>query len=190
MWSDSQVATHPQTGVNGLRIGLVKDYSAIFYPRLVIKQNGFDIKVGPSGAIAGLMARVDSNRGVWKAPAGTEADIRGIVGVEQRFSDRENGVLNPDAINTIRVFPAGIVNWGARTMFGYNNSGSEYSYIPVRRLALFLEESLYRGLQWVVFEPNAPRLSGPKFASMSAHSCTDCFARAPSRVKSPQTRTS
>jgi phage tail sheath protein FI len=154
VWADAQAAIDPQSGVNGLRVGLVKDYSAIFYPRLVIKNNGSDRKVGPAGAIAGLMARVDANRGVWKAPAGTEADIRGIVGVEQRFSDSENGVLNPNAINTLRVFPSGIVNWGARTMFGYNNSGSEYSYIPVRRLALFLEESLYRGLQWVVFEPN------------------------------------
>ena len=153
-WKDVQAATHPQTGVNGLRVGLVKDHSAIFFPRLVIKENGLDVKVGPSGAIAGLMARIDSSRGVWKAPAGTEADLRGIVGIEQRLSDNENGVLNPQAINTIRVFPDGIVNWGARTMAGYDNSGSEYNYIPVRRLALFLEESLYRGLKWVVFEPN------------------------------------
>lgn len=154
LWKDVQAATHPQNGVNGLRIGLVKDHSAVFYPRLVIRQNGKLVKVGASGAIAGLMARIDSTRGVWKAPAGTEADLRGIVGVEQRFSDRENGVLNPNAVNTIRVFPDGIVNWGARTMAGYDNSGSEYGYIPIRRLALFIEESLYRGLKWVVFEPN------------------------------------
>ncbi|MBN1875036.1 MAG: phage tail sheath family protein [Anaerolineae bacterium] len=153
-WRDVQAATHPQNGVNGLRVGLVKDYSAIFYPRLTIKKNGHNINVGPAGAIAGLMARIDASRGVWKAPAGTEADIRGIIGIEQRFSDRENGVLNPNAINTIRIFLDGIVNWGARTMFGYNNSGSEYNYIPIRRTALFLEESLYRGLKWVVFEPN------------------------------------
>jgi hypothetical protein len=159
-WKDVQEATHPQNGVNGLRVGLVKDYSALFYPRLVIKENGLDVKVGPSGAIAGLMARIDSARGVWKAPAGTEADLRGIVGIAQRFSDGENGVLNPQAINTIRVFPDGIVNWGARTMAGYDNSGSEYNYIPVRRLALFLEESLYRGLKWVVFEPNDEPLWG------------------------------
>jgi hypothetical protein len=154
LWKTVQEATHPQTGVNSLRVGLVKDHSAIFYPRLIIRENGRQEKVGPAGAVAGLMARVDSSRGVWKAPAGTEADLRGIVGIEQRFSDGENGVLNPRAVNTIRVFPNGIVNWGARTMDGDNDFGSEYKYIPIRRLALFMEESLYRGLKWVVFEPN------------------------------------
>ena len=71
-----------------------------------------------------------------------------------RFSDDENGVLNPHAVNTLRIFPNGIVNWGARTMDGDDDFGSEYKYIPVRRTALFIEESLYRGLKWVVFEPN------------------------------------
>jgi len=100
------------------------------------------------------MARTDANRGVWKAPAGTEADIRGINGLEYRFSDSENGVMNPRGVNTIRIFPNGIVNWGARTMDGDDDFGSEYKYIPIRRTALFIEESLYRGLKWVVFEPN------------------------------------
>ena len=153
-WATVQDAVHPQTGVNSLRLGLSKDYSAIFYPRLVLRENGLNVNVGPSGAIAGLMARIDGSRGVWKAPAGTEADLRGVVGVERRFSDGENGILNPRAINTIRVFPQGIVNWGARTMDGDDDFGSEYKYIPIRRLALFMEESLYRGLKWVVFEPN------------------------------------
>ncbi len=153
-WNDEQEATNPATGVNSLRLGLAKDYSAIFYPWVTIRENGINVKIGPSGAIAGLMARIDSNRGVWKAPAGIEADLRGIVGIELKLSDEENGVLNPRAINTLRIFPSGIVNWGARTMDGDNDFGSEYKYIPVRRLALFLEESLYRGTQWVVFEPN------------------------------------
>ncbi len=100
------------------------------------------------------MARIDGTRGVFKAPAGTEADLRGITGVEHRFSDPENGVLNPKGVNTIRVFPNGIVNWGARTMDGDDAFTSEYKYIPVRRLALFIEESLYRGTQFAVFEPN------------------------------------
>jgi phage tail sheath protein FI len=108
----------------------------------------------PSGGIAGLMARIDETRGVWKAAAGTEADIRGIVGVQYAFSDGQNGNLNPRGINTIRRFPTGIVNWGARTMDGDNDAGSEFKYVPVRRLLLFLEESIYRGLQWTVFEPN------------------------------------
>ncbi len=153
-WTNVQEATDPSNGVNSLRVGLVKDYSAIFYPRITISENGLNLQVGPSGAIGGLMARTDANRGVWKAPAGTEADLRGINGLEYRFSDRENGQLNPHAVNTIRIFPNGIVNWGARTMDGDDDFASEYKYIPIRRTALFIEESLYRGLKWVVFEPN------------------------------------
>ena len=150
-WKTKNQAVDLTTGVNSLRIGLVKTHSAIFYPRLTLQD---DTNVGATGAIAGLMARTDSNRGVWKAAAGTEADIRGVSGLEYRFSDAENGVLNPHAINTIRIFPNGIVNWGARTMDGDDDFGSEWKYIPVRRTALFIEESLYRGLKWVVFEPN------------------------------------
>ena len=111
--------------------------------------------IAPSGSIAGLMARIDSNRGVWKAPAGTEATISGVRGLQHSMSDSENGLINPQAVNALRVFPAGVVSWGARTMVGFNNSGNDdYKYVPVRRLALFMEESLYRGLQFAVFEPN------------------------------------
>ncbi len=150
-WTDAQKAS---TGVAALRVGLVKDYSALFFPRLTITENGLSQNIGPAGAIAGLFARTDGTRGVWKAPAGIEADLRGIVGVEQRFSDGENGILNPRAINTIRVFPSGIVNWGARTNQGDDDTPHDYKYIPIRRLALYMEESLYRGLKWAVFEPN------------------------------------
>lgn len=150
-WSDAQVASD---GAAATRIGLVKDHAAIYYPRLVMNENGREIRLGASGAMAGLMARIDGSRGVWKAPAGIEADLRGVVGVEHEFSDRENGIMNPRGINTIRVFPNGIVSWGARTMDGDNDFSSEWKYIPVRRLALMMEESLYRGLKWAVFEPN------------------------------------
>jgi len=152
--SDWHTVQNATDGMTSLRTGLVKDYSALFFPCLTLTENGSPVQVGPGGAIAGLMARIDSNRGVWKAPAGTEADIRGINGLEYKFSDDENGVLNPRGINTLRVFPEGIVNWGARTMDGDDDFQSEYKYIPIRRLALYLEESLYRGLKWVVFEPN------------------------------------
>ncbi|HVL26270.1 MAG TPA: phage tail sheath subtilisin-like domain-containing protein, partial [Thermomicrobiales bacterium] len=150
-WTDAQSAA---TGVIPRRIGLVRDYSAIFFPWVTINEDGLRRDIGASGAIAGLMARIDGTRGVWKAPAGTEASLRGIVGLERQFSDAENGILNPRAINTLRVFPSGIVNWGARTMEGDDNDASEWKYIPIRRLALYIEESLYRGLKWVVFEPN------------------------------------
>jgi phage tail sheath protein FI len=150
-WTNAQEAA---AGVAGLRVGLVKDYTAISFPRITITSNGKNVNIGPAGAIAGLCARIDASRGVWKAPAGTEADLRGVVGVEYKLSDAENGVINPRAINTIRIFPNGIVNWGARTNDGDDNFASEYKYIPIRRLALYIEESLYRGLKWVVFEPN------------------------------------
>lgn len=153
-WTNSQKAVDVSIGVNSLRVGLVKDFSAVFYPRLTINEDGLNVNVGPSGAIAGLMGRIDGTRGVWKAPAGTEADLRGVVGLEFRFSDGENGVMNPKAVNTIRIFPNGIVAWGSRTMDGDDSFASEYKYIPIRRLALYIEESLYRGLKWVVFEPN------------------------------------
>jgi hypothetical protein len=109
----------------------------------------------PCGFIAGLYARTDTNRGVWKAPAGIEASLAGVAGVKFPLTNNENGVLNPKAVNCIRNFPVyGTVIWGARTLQGNDERGSEWKYIPVRRTALFIEESLYRGTQWVVFEPN------------------------------------
>ena len=150
-WTTAQEAS---TGVAALRIGLVKDHAAVYFPRLQIVEGGRRIFVGAAGAVGGLMARIDSSRGVWKAPAGIEADLRGVSGIEYRLSDPENGVTNVRAVNTIRQFPTGVVAWGARTMDGDNDAASEWKYIPIRRLALYIEESLYRGLRWVVFEPN------------------------------------
>jgi hypothetical protein len=109
----------------------------------------------PSGFVAGIYARTDATRGVWKAPAGTEASLTGASGVAEKLDDQANGVLNIKAINCLRTFPVfGTIVWGARTLQGNNEVGSEWKYIPVRRTALFIEESLYRGLKWVVFEPN------------------------------------
>jgi len=133
-------------------------YASVSYPWLQIGDplnNGALRSVAPSGTLAGVFARTDATRGVWKAPAGTEASLVGVQGVEHLLSDRENGVLNPRGVNCNRIFPVyGAVSWGARTLQGDNAFASEWKYIPVRRLALFLEESLYRGTQWVVFEPN------------------------------------
>ena len=109
----------------------------------------------PSGFVAGVYARTDATRGVWKAPAGSDAAINGALGLAVTMSDAENGQLNPLGIDCLRTLPVyGTVVWGARTLHGHNDRGSEWKYVPVRRLALFLEESLYRGTQWVVFEPN------------------------------------
>jgi phage tail sheath protein FI len=109
----------------------------------------------PCGFVAGLYARTDATRGVWKAPAGTDASLTGVTGVAVDLNDKENGVLNPVAVNCIRNFNVyGTVLWGARTMRGNDQIGSEWKYVPVRRTALFIEESLFRALKWVVFEPN------------------------------------
>jgi uncharacterized protein len=109
----------------------------------------------PSGFVAGIYARTDGTRGVWKAPAGTEASLTGVNGVSVPLNDPENGVLNPTAVNCIRNFNVyGTVVWGARTLQGNDQIGSQWKYVPVRRTALFIEESLYRALKWVVFEPN------------------------------------
>ena len=96
-----------------------------------------------------------AQRGVWKAPAGLDAALNGVQGLQVNLTDDENGQLNPLGINCLRAFPViGRVVWGARTLRGADQLADEYKYVPVRRLALFIEESLYRGTQWVVFEPN------------------------------------
>ncbi|HEB77909.1 MAG TPA: phage tail sheath family protein [Methylothermaceae bacterium] len=132
--------------------------AAIYFPRIRIPDPLQEYRprpVPPSGAIAGLYARTDSARGVWKAPAGIDASLRGVVALDYKLSDQETGVLNPLGVNCLRAMPVyGPVTWGARTLKGDDRFASEWKYIPVRRLALFLEESLYRGTQWVVFEPN------------------------------------
>ncbi len=156
-WSDAEgrpAIVQSTDDINNLRATVVKDHSAVFYPRIKVKDGNLTKIVGSAGAVAGLAARTDANRGVWKAFAGTEADLRGIVGLATKLTDLENGVLNKLGVNCARQFPAGYVSWGARTLAGSDDLGSEWKYIPIRRLALMIEESLYRGTQWAVFEPN------------------------------------
>lgn len=138
---------------------------AVYYPWIGISdplQKGASRLTAPSGTIAGVYARTDSTRGVWKAPAGTDAALVAVQQVEYALTDAENGVLNPKAVNCLRLFPTyGAVSWGARTLVGANdNADSDWRYVPVRRLALFIEESLYRGTKWAVFEPNDEPLWG------------------------------
>jgi phage tail sheath protein FI len=132
--------------------------AALYFPRVDIPDPlaGYRLrKVAPSGSVAGLYARIDGTRGVWKAPAGTEASLTGVQKLEYRLTDPENGVLNPLAINCLRVFPVyGPVCWGARTLYGSDQLSDDYKYVPIRRLALYIEESLFRGTQWAVFEKN------------------------------------
>lgn len=133
------------------------DHAAVYYPRITVPDATNDNRprnVGPSGTLAGVYARTDATRGVWKAPAGTDATLRSAT-LLRELTDQENGALNPQGINTLRNFAIfGNVSWGARTLNGADQQASEWKYIPVRRTALFIEESLYQGLKWVVFEPN------------------------------------
>src|SRR5262249_5170726 len=139
-------------------VGTRSANSAIFFPRLVQPdplKNNQTTDFAPCGAVAGIFARTDADRGVWKAPAGIQAVLANVPDLSVKLTDPENGELNQLGINCLRAFSiAGQVVWGARTLRGADQLEDENKYIPVRRTTLFLEESLVRGLQWAVFEPN------------------------------------
>lgn len=147
------------TGVsNGDYPQSTSNYNGLFFPRLKqanpLMKNQIEEFV-PCGAIAGIFARTDGQRGVWKAPAGQDATLKGVDQLTVPLTDPENGVLNKLGINCLRTFPVyGRLVWGSRTCEGADQLASEWKYIPVRRTALMIEESLYRGTKWVVFEPN------------------------------------
>jgi phage tail sheath protein FI len=132
------------------------DYGAIYYPWIEVFNpiDGQNTVIPPSGHIAGIYARVDSGRGVHKAPANEV--IRGALGVQTLLSKADQAGLNPEDINVIRQFNGNTTVWGAHTLAGKEKA--EYRYINVRRLLLFLRESIDEGTQWVVFEPNTPDL--------------------------------
>jgi hypothetical protein len=130
-------------------------YGAVYFPWIkALDPTGVSsepVLLPPSGYMAGLFARIDSRRGVWKAPAGTEATVNGTVGLSINLTDTEQGNLNRINVNCLRRFAAaGIVSWGSRTI----SSDPEYKYVPVRRTAIMLRVSIYNGIQWAVFEPN------------------------------------
>jgi phage tail sheath protein FI len=159
--SPSTAVSAAETGVNSLRSNVGNDVSSnaiAYFPRLRMPDPLNENRLGefaPCGAIAGVMARTDAQRGVWKAPAGLDASFSGVPEFTYKLTDGENGRLNPLGLNCCRSFPVtGNVVWGARTLAGADQLASEWKYVPVRRTALFIEESLFRGTQWVVFEPN------------------------------------
>jgi phage tail sheath protein FI len=132
--------------------------AAVYYPRIVqpnpLRGSQLEEFV-PCGVIAGIIARTDTERGVWKAPAGVDASLTGVQSLQLKLTDAASGFLNPQGINCLRSLPVtGHVVWGARTLRGSDLLGDDYKYLPVRRLALFIEESIFRGTQWAVFEPN------------------------------------
>jgi phage tail sheath protein FI len=149
--------TFATTGVGGTPLDRASgDYGAIYFPWVLAadplgRGRNPKILLPPSPFLAGLYARIDNSRGVFKAPAGTEAGVSGAVGVAVNVSDTEQDQLNPVGVNVIRTVPgSGFVVWGTRTI----GSDAAWRYIPVRRMAIFLRVSIYNGIQWAVFEPN------------------------------------
>jgi len=115
------------------------------------------LNLPPGGFVAGIYATTDANRGVWKAPAGIQFPIVNTLGVVDtgRMTDARQGTLNPLGVDCLRDLTGiGTVVFGARTLAAQNNAQQQWWYVPVRRMALFLEQTLYRNLTWVVFEPN------------------------------------
>jgi phage tail sheath protein FI len=160
-WTKNHLLNATASDVQNFRaaIGAPIISCAVFYPRVRVNDQGTLRYMGVSGMMAGICASTDSARGVWSAPAGTNALLSGVTGLEVTLTDKQNGILNPLGVNCVRSFAVGYVNWGARTVAGFDNTpDDEWRYIPVRRFALFLEESLFEGTQWVVFLPNAEPL--------------------------------
>jgi phage tail sheath protein FI len=156
-WSSPDAVVNDSQNSIGL-FTLRDENSILYYPRVKmadpLQENRLQ-EFAPCGVVAGIFSRTDANRGVWKAPAGLEANLVGVRELAYKMTDGENGKINPIGVNALRTFAViGNVVWGARTLEGADQLASEWKYIPVRRLALFIEESLYRGTQWVVFEPN------------------------------------
>jgi len=157
-WISKDVAKTKFTDANNDFVGTRSRNAALYFPRLSQPNPLHDNQTetfAACGVVAGIYARTDTQRGVWKAPAGLDATLTGVPALSVPLTDDENGELNPLGINCLRAFPVvGRVSWGARTLRGADQLADEYKYVPVRRTALYIEESLYRGLKWVVFEPN------------------------------------
>jgi phage tail sheath protein FI len=153
----------PPSGPNSVeeqrqRVQSTRGFAALYYPWLIVRDprsrspRARTMYVPPSGHIAGIYARTDAERGVHKAPANTE--VRGVLGLEQILSDRQQGPLNLRGINVLRIFPgtSQATVWGARTTV--DPTITDWLYVPVRRLMLYIEESIEEGIRWAVFEPN------------------------------------
>ncbi len=152
---NARVPSELQLGGAALAELRPSEYAAVYFPWIVVIDGltGNRKVVPPGGHVAGIYARSDATRGVWKAPA--NEIVRGAIDLVVDVNDRDHGVINPRGINAIRAFPGrGILVWGARTLA----DNALWKYINVRRLFIFLEASIFRATQWVVFEPNDERL--------------------------------
>jgi hypothetical protein len=158
-WSGANDLVNPVTGLDGAAWGLARNpNTALYFPRIVQPNpllEGQLSEFAPCGAIAGIISRTDATRGVWKAPAGREAMLRSVSALSLEISQADNGILNQLGVNCLRSFPGmGRMVWGSRTLAGDSRQASEWKYLPVRRTALYIEASLFRGTHWAVFEPN------------------------------------
>ncbi len=143
-WSDLGVARQ--------REGLALESSAMFYPRVLVEEEGQEVPVGASGALAGLIARFDRKKGMWTPPAGREATILGLTRLEHKTTEEDASMFASEGVCVLRNIPEAIVSWGGRTMAGHTSSW--WKFIPVRRLAIWVERSLKGGTTWVANEPN------------------------------------
>jgi phage tail sheath protein FI len=166
-WSDPDSAER-SIGNLGNALGSHARNAALYFPWLRRKDGSGNIEdVPPGAAVAGIIARTDAQRGTWKAPAGTEAQVRGVEGTTIAIDDGDLDRLNPLAINCLRPIPGlGTAVWGARTL---ETADPEWKYVPIRRLSLHMEKSLQQGLRWTAFEPNEQALWS------KVRSCTDAF---------------
>lgn len=157
--------------------GPTSTYATLYYPWIKVANPFYNrdsnaaapttLTVAPSSFAAGIWARTDGTRGVWKAPAGVEASVRGVAGLEYLVEDGDQDQLNPEGVNCLRKMPGyGYVVWGARTLS--TRSNPEWRYVPVRRTALYIESSISNGIQWAVFEPNDHRLWSSLRANIGA----------------------
>ncbi|MEA3262355.1 MAG: hypothetical protein U9R07_02600 [Pseudomonadota bacterium] len=184
-WTDIATA---EAGASTIKAGVDTRNSVVFWPQVLVPTATAPQgkKIDPSGSMAGLFARTDSRFGTWTAPAGLEATLTGVLGVSVQMNDPQNGRINPKALNAIRNYPSGITSWGARMMVGADDTGNmDDRYVNVRRMMLFIENSLYRGLRFATFKNNAEplwasiRLAAGSF--MNGLMLQDAFA---SRTKS------
>jgi phage tail sheath protein FI len=152
------IRDYPSNGPGGISTTKNAANSAFYFPWVLAADplaGNRPRSMPPCGFVAGVYAATDASRGVWKAPAGVDTGLTGALGLQYDLTDEATGLLNALGANCLRNFKVfGNVVWGARTLKGNDQFGSQWKYVPIRRLALFIESSLYDGTQWVVFEPN------------------------------------
>jgi uncharacterized protein len=154
-WVTAEDVISGPSSIGAITTMVQRENAAAFFPNLLVATQSGPVTCGPAGAIAGVIARTDKTRGIWKAPAGLEATIAGTVGLASSITTTDAAVLRDVGMNTIREIPdAGIVPWGARLLGSATRDDPDWKYIAVRRLSIFLEHSIDAGTEWVVFEPN------------------------------------